>query len=339
MNLSKLKKRLLFLCISLFFFIVLGLFIIFIENDKYQSSVDNTLPLEEYIWVATMIDDPMFVKNDIPAFHRFGEEKNVITTVMGPSKYDIIGQIDALEQAISKNPAGILVLGMEQSLAPTINKAMQKGIPIITVDSDIKESNRIAFVGSNWYDIGVTQAESMVKLIGGKGKIALMGIGGADTTESAIAGYYNVINNYPDIIVVGEYDDMSNSEESARITSEVIKQHPDIAGFSGFNTNSAIGITNGIKDTAPEKDIKVTAMDIEPENLKLIEEDMVDVIIGQKRALFTYYGGLYLYDINHSQLKINDLSPNITYTIPDTTYTGLIKVDKANLHAYFPSIK
>lgn len=331
------KNKMLLYLLILSFIVIVFQFYLLIKPDI--SSTQTKGSKEEYIWVSTMTGDPMFTENDIPAFRKFGEEKNVTTTIMGPKEYDITGQIEALEEAIAKKPAGILVLGMEQSLAPTINKAIQKGIPVITVDSDVQSSSRIAFVGSNWYDIGVAQAESMVKLIGGQGKIAIMGIGGADTTEAAFDGYYSVIENYPDITIVGEYDDMANSDESARITAQVLETYPDIAGFSGFNSNSACGIAQGIRDNAPEKDIKVTAMDIEPANLKLVDSEEVDVIIGQKRSLFTYYGGIFLYDINHSSLTIKDLTEDITDVIPEKTYTGLIKVDRSNLHTYFPGLK
>lgn len=332
------RERILLLLLSAAVIVIAVLsYLLYLE--KNPGSAQSGGSPEEYIWVSTMTGDAMFTENDIPAFHQFGEDKHVTTTILGPKEYDIPGQIDALEQAIARKPAGILVLGMEQSLAPTINKAMQKGIPVITVDSDVQNSDRIAFVGSNWYDIGIAQAEAMVKLIGGQGKVAIMGIGGADTTEAAFQGYYSVIENYPDITVVGEYDDMANREEASRITQEVLRSHGDIAGFSGFNTNSAYGIAEGIRTVAPEKDIKVTAMDIEPDNLDLVANEEIDVLIGQKRALFTYYGGTLLYDYNHSTLSINNLAEDITHTIPDTTYTGLIKVDQANLHSYFPGIK
>ena len=294
---------------------------------------------EEYIWVATMTGHHMFQNNDILAFRKFGADKHVTATIMGPEEYDIPGQIQALNEAIERKPAGILVLGMEQSLAPSIDEAIRRGIPVITVDSDVSSSDRIAYVGSDWYEIGVTQAEAMVKLIGGKGKVAIMGIGGADTTDAAFKGYHSVIDNYPDITIVGEYDDMASYDEAERITRNIVATYPDIAGISGFNSNSAIGIANGLKDFSGEQDIKVTAMDIEPDNLALVEDGQVDVIIGQKRAVFTYYAASLLYDINHSTLKINDLEDGVTSVIPDTISTGVITVTKDNLYTYFPDMK
>lgn len=294
---------------------------------------------EEYIWVATMTGHSMFQENDIPAFRQFGIDRHVTTTILGPEEYDIPGQIQAMEEAISRRPAGIVVLGMEQSLAPVIDKAIRQGIPVVTVDSDVSTSKRIAFAGSDWYEIGVTQAEAMVKLIGGKGKVAIMGIGGADTTEAAFEGYHSVTDNYPDITIVGEYDDMASYDESERITKLIVETHPDIAGISGFNSNSAIGITNGLRGSSTEHDIKVTAMDIEPDNLALVESGDVDVIIGQKRAVFTYYAAALLYDINHSSIQINNLADGVASAIPDTVYTGLISVNRENLYTYFPDMK
>ncbi len=326
--------------VSLCLVLILALLLIFPHLSKETDSLPQTSSEgEEYIWVATMTGHSMFQENDIAAFEKFGRDKHVTATVMGPEEYDIPGQIQALNEAIAKEPDGILVLGMEQSLAPSIDEAIRQGIPVITVDSDVSNSDRIAYVGSDWYEIGVTQAEAMVKLIGGKGEVAIMGIGGADTTNAAFKGYHSVIDNYPDITIVGEYDDMASYDEAERITKMIVETYPDIAGISGFNSNSAIGITNGLKDFQGDQDIKVTAMDIEPDNLALVEDGSVDVIIGQKRAVFTYYAASLLYDINHSSLKINNLADGLTSVIPDTVSTGVISVTKENLYTYFPDMR
>ncbi len=100
-----------------------------------------------------MTGHSMFQENDTATFEKFGRDKHVTATVMGPEEYDIPGQIQALNEAIAKEPDGILVLGMEQSLAPSIDEAIRQGIPVITVDSDVSNSDRIAYVGSDWYEI------------------------------------------------------------------------------------------------------------------------------------------------------------------------------------------
>ncbi len=322
------------------FLISLGINIYFFKNSKLQQDnypkIDDKMTLDnhqdEYVWVATMTDISMYLNNDQEALRRFGREYGVKVTVAGPKQYDIPGQIEAMEEVIKRKPAGIMVLGMETSLIPVVNKAVDAGIPTITVDADLVGSKRMAHVGSNWYDIGVKQAEAVVKLTGGKGKVAIMGIGGADNMQAGFQGFKNVIKEYKDITLIGEYDDMANVKESRRITLEIIKEHPDIAAISGFDSNSGPGIAQAIKELDKVGKIKVTCVDMEPEHIKLLKQGVVQKLIGQKRKLFTYYGAKLLYDLNHSNLKItsNDKYNGVT-NIPYIIDTGLIEVDNTNV--------
>ena len=51
-----------------------------------------------------------------------------------------------------------MVVGWDPSLGVAIDKAIAAGIPVITVDADVPNSNRLAFVGTDWYDLGAEQA-------------------------------------------------------------------------------------------------------------------------------------------------------------------------------------
>lgn len=339
------KNRLLVSLISCIFILLflfsVGLNIHYVYKEKrekesgglgYTTHNSETASEEEYVWIATMTDHPMYVNHDQKALKQFSKDVGVKVTIEGPKEYDIPGQCAAIERVIARKPDGIMVLGMERGLVPMVNKAVEAGIPTITVDADLVESKRLAFVGSNWFNIGEKQAEAMVKLIGGKGKVAIMGIGGADNMEQGFAGFKSVIKDYPDIILLGEYDDMSDVSESKRITEELIRRHPDIAGIAGFDTNSGPGIGAAIKEADMIGKIKVTCVDIEPVHLRLVKEGVIQKLIGQKRELFTYYGARLLYDYNHAtiSLTVDDKKNGIT-PIPYIIDTGLIEVDINNV--------
>ena len=55
---------------------------------------------------------------------------------------------------------------------PSINKAAEAGIPVVTILGDLPKSKRIAFVGSYQYDLGYTGGKSLAEALGGKGKVA-----------------------------------------------------------------------------------------------------------------------------------------------------------------------
>lgn len=326
---------------NLRFFRKLLLLLIFLAMATSCRSVPQDMPSEpggseEYIWVSTMTEDSMFLDNDIRALEQFAAEKKVKVSVMGPKQYDIPGQLKALNEAIDKEPAGILVLGMEDGLGSVVNQGIERGIPIITVDADLPKSNRIAFVGSDWYDIGVKQATRMVKLLEGKGKVAIMGIVGADNMSNAFTGFKDTIEKYPGIVLIGEYDDMASRSEAQRLTETIINAHPDIAGIAGFDNNSAMGIAAGISACGLTGMIRVTAMDIVPDNIALLRRGGVDYLVGQKRKLFTYYGAQLLYDLHHSTIRVTDHDDALAVSnIPEIIYTGVIEVDRDNVDLLF----
>lgn len=302
-------------------------------NSTPNSKTDHSE--EEYVWIGTMIGHPMYINNDQEALKQFGKDNGVKVTIAGPREYDIPGQTVAIEEAIARNPAGIMILGMERGLIPAVNKAVEAGIPTIMVDADLIESKRIAFVGSNWYNIGVKQAEAMVKLIGGKGKVAATGIGQADNMEQGYEGFKSVIKNYPDIVYLGEFDDMCNEEEAQRITEELLNTYPDIAGIAGFDVSSGPGIGQAIKQADMIGKVKVTCVDIEPAHLKLCKEGVIQKLVGQKRKLFTYYGARLLYDYNHATISFyKDMKKSQITPIPYIIDTGLIEIDQTNVESF-----
>ncbi|MEM7656460.1 MAG: substrate-binding domain-containing protein [Bacteroidota bacterium] len=300
-----------------------------------QSQAIPVNPNEEYVMITTIVSFPMYVNHDQAAFKKWGRQRGVRTTIMGPSEWDVARQISVIEQVIPSRPAGLLINGTDPAIAGAINKAVEAGIPTVVYDSDIPMSKRHAFLGTDWYEIGRLQGEAMVELIDGKGKIAYMGIVGLTNMESGFQGLLDVVNQYPEIEVVGKYDDKGNVEEAARIASDLLSAHPDLAGICGFDAMSGPGIGLAIKEASKIGRVKVTTVDWEPEHLRLVKEGVLHLLVGQKRELFTWYGAQFLYDMVHqtNQLSTDDERADIT-SIPAQVNTGLLTIDASNIHLF-----
>ncbi|HEX6224457.1 MAG TPA: substrate-binding domain-containing protein [Chryseolinea sp.] len=290
---------------------------------------------EEYVMVTTAVTMPMYVNHDQAAFKRWGEARQVKVSILGPADWDVPAQINTIEEVIGTKPTGLLINGTDPAIAQVINKAVAAGIPTVVYDSDIPGSNRHAFLGTDWYEIGKMQGEEMVKLTGGKGKIAYMGILGLVNMEQGFEGLLNVLKKYPEIEVVGKFDDKANVEEAARITSDLLAAHPDIAGICGFDSNSGPGIALAVKEAGKTGKIKITTVDWEPEHLQLVKEGVIQMLAGQKRELFTWYGAQFLYDMVHrtNALAQNDAEAGIT-SVPYNINTGLIKITSENVDQF-----
>jgi ribose transport system substrate-binding protein len=304
----------------------------FITSDQFS-------PNEEYVMVTTAINLPLYVMHDQAAFRKWGEKMGVRISILGPSEWDVPAQIATLEQVITGKPAGLLINGTDPGIAQAINKAVEAGIPTVVYDSEIPNSNRHCFIGSDWYEMGRLQGERMAKIIGGKGKVACMGILGMDNMEAGFRGFQEALNKYPEISFIGKYDDKANVETAAKITADLLAAHPDLAGIGGFDSNSGPGMALSVKEANKVGKIKLTTVDAEPEHLKLVKEGIIDYLIGQKRELFTALGAQFLFDMRHktTPLSVNDARAGVV-PIPKTVITGSIEIDRSNVDVFLQNI-
>lgn len=305
--------------------------------DKFITS-DQVLPTEEYVMVTTAINLPLYVNHDQAAFKKWGEKMGVRTSIVGPSEWDVPSQIATLEQVIPGKPAGLLINGTDPGIAQAIQKAVAAGIPTVVYDSEIPGSARHCFIGSDWYEMGRLQGERMAKIIGGKGKVACMGILGMENMEAGFKGFHDAIKKFNGIEFIGKYDDKANVETAAKITADLLAAHPDLAGLAGFDSNSGPGMALSVKEGGKVGKVKITTVDAEPEHLKLVQEGAIDYLVGQKRELFTWMGAQFLFDMRHKTLALsgNDAKAGVV-PIPTTVITGSIEIDRSNVNAFLPT--
>jgi ribose transport system substrate-binding protein len=304
-------------------------------SARASDTKDVQIKNEEYVMVTTAVTMPMYVDHDQAAFLKWGKARGVKVSVLGPADWDVSEQINTIEEVIGSKPAGLLINGTDPAIAQAINKAVTAGIPTVVYDSDIPNSKRDAFLGTDWYEIGKMQGEEIARLINGKGKVAYMGILGLNNMEAGFKGLLDVFKKYPGIEVVGKFDDKANVEEAAKITSDLLSAHPDIAAFAGFDSNSGPGIGLAVKEAGKVGKIKITCVDWEPEHLALVKQGVIQMLAGQKRELFTWYGAQFLYDMVHktNRLSGNDAKAEIT-DIPYSVNTGLLKITKENVDQF-----
>ena len=93
---------------------------------------------EEYIYVSMMGNLEFFNAHKY-GWEWAGDTLGVTATYVGPPDFDVNAQVAAFDQAIAKNPKGIVVFGVDPSLIPEINKASEAGIPVVTILGDLPD--------------------------------------------------------------------------------------------------------------------------------------------------------------------------------------------------------
>src|ERR1700735_2631732 len=109
---------------------------------------------EQYFLIATNIGLPYW-QSAHAGFTRAAAEYGGTEDMRGPDTFTPTVEVDEFRAAVAKKPAGILVSVADPSLmGPEINKAIAAGIPVITIDSDAPDSQRLYFIGTNNLEAG-----------------------------------------------------------------------------------------------------------------------------------------------------------------------------------------
>jgi len=288
---------------------------------------------EEYVWISANSNLPLFTASDHPALDQAGEELGVSVSKAGPNSIDIPNLVAAVEQTAARRPAGMMVVGWDPSaLVPPINAAVDAGIPVVCVDADVPASKRLSFVGTNWFDIGVQQAQVMLKLLGERrGKVALLGLIEQNIDQEAFAGFRSVATP-AGLQVMNPQQDKGNQAEATRVAAAIIQGTPDLVGMAGFDSESGPGIGQAIKEAGKGGKIVGTTVQAEGQMLRFIREGIMAAAVMQKRKLFTYQGLKALFDIVHSPLRFttDDRRAGIV-PIPLNYSTGTFVITRDNV--------
>ena len=205
---------------------------------------------------------------------------NVEVIYRGPERADELKQKEILESFINQKVDGIAISVVNAAfLTSTIDKAIAAGIPVVTWDSDAPESKRIAFYGVDDVRAGQIMGENVVKLLGGKGTVALMTSLGANNLQRRLDGVKEVLAKHPGIKVVETYDVKEDSVRAAELIATGTNRYPtlgawvSVGGWPVFTQNALAPVP---------ATTKVISFDTNPPAPDLIKSGKAQVLIGQK---------------------------------------------------------
>lgn len=158
----------------------------------------------------------------------------------------------------------LLVVSPNQTneITPAVEKAYNKGIPVILYDRTIKSDKYTTFIGSNNYKIGHDLGKYVANRLGGKGTVAeIRGLEGSSPSNERHRGFTDAIKEYPAIKVIdSEYADWE--QESAKKAMEKILEKGETPDYVfAHNDRMAYGAYLTAKEKKLENRIKFIGVD------------------------------------------------------------------------------
>ena len=190
-------------------------------------------------------------------------------------------QAERIRNAVVDGSDAIIVSCSDDSvLTKAINFAVDRGVVVMTFDSDAPDSKRFAFYGPDDEKIGMNVMNELAPLIDKKGKVAILGGSkSAPNLQQRVAGLKKAAADYDEIEVVGEFYHIENAADAMAEVLRVNELYPDLKGWAmvgGWPFFSEEFI-----DLFEPGRMKIVAVDALPVQLPYLEKGVVDVLLGQ----------------------------------------------------------
>ena len=124
------------------------------------------------------------------------------SVLLRQTEYDLTQQLDAIDELVSEGINGLAISPYnDNAVREKIDALYDQGIPVVTLNTDIENSKRLAYVGCHFYRSGETAGGLMHLMTGGvSGDGVHVGIISGSTNilchTERIAGFRHVTESY-----------------------------------------------------------------------------------------------------------------------------------------------
>jgi len=148
----------------------------------------------------------------------------------GTLEADVEGTIAILEALVDDDSVGAIAVSVldPEAYTPVINRGIAEGKPILTFDSDAPNSDRLAYIGTDNYEMGRELAKLLQQIQPMGGKYGMLsGIG--ENLAERVRGVRDALDE-TDWVIVDEVP--KNGQESIDISllklRELVEEYPEI---------------------------------------------------------------------------------------------------------------
>jgi ABC-type sugar transport system substrate-binding protein len=266
---------------------VLGLAVSLSACGSSGSGSSSGKKTEELI-VGTKSDD-FYVTMECGA-EREAKKLGISLTVTGPASFSIPEQKPLIDTAAVTKPDALLVAPTDSAaLDPDLIRVQHGGTKIIFVDTSSSDmSIGLSRISSNNYYGGQLAADSLGKLIGGKGTVAVISVAqGVSTTDARVAGFEaEMKSKFPAVKLLPEQNDDADSVTTASSFIEGdITANPSLAGAFAANVITAQGTASGIAHARKTGKVKLATFDADPTQMSMMHSGTIQLAIAQEPAL------------------------------------------------------
>ncbi|AEG62024.1 substrate-binding domain-containing protein [Desulforamulus ruminis] len=268
--------------LALTFMLILGLVVLSGcgSNEAEKENKDAGSDKQEIVIGASLLTQqhPFYVslKNAMEA----EAKAQGVTLNVSIANQDLNKQISDIEDFITKGVDAIILSPVDsKGVTAAVNKAKAANIPVITVDIPAVGAETDAHVATDNLTGGKIAGEEMAKVLGGKGKVAVIDYPTVQSVIDRVTGFKESLAKYPDIQIVAIQPGITRPE-ALSAAQNMLQANGDLNGIFGFGDDAALAAVAAVKSAGKEDQVKVIGFDgmEEARNAVKSEKSFVAVI-------------------------------------------------------------
>lgn len=203
---------------------------------------------------------------------------------------DVAQMNAAIDQFVIQGFNAIIVAPSDpDSLVGSVSKAIEAKIPVISYSMGLApDAKATAFVGSNEELIGREQAELAIKLLGGKGNVALMtGILGTSPQIGRSKGQHDGLKEAPGIKIVEEQANDWAHDKTVALIQDWLSKYPKGELNAVFAHGPELVAAAEYAKSQGRDEILFFAVDYPEDARRAIQEGTLTATVSQSPALLS----------------------------------------------------
>jgi ribose transport system substrate-binding protein len=173
-----------------------------------------------------------------------------------------------------------------------VTRAQKESIPVTIFDSGISTDQYLSYVSTDNRQGGVVAAKRMGEKLGGKGKVAILGVKkGSVSTDEREQGFDETIKKeFPGIQVVQLLYGEANAAKSLSAAEDILTSHPDLNGLFASNESSTVGAVSAIRQRNLAGKVVLVGFDATADLVNNVKEGAIDSLVLQNPFKMGYEG-------------------------------------------------
>ncbi|MBC8078781.1 MAG: substrate-binding domain-containing protein [Gorillibacterium sp.] len=225
------------------------------------------------------------------------KEFNVSLIFNAPgNETDANGQIELVRQVLDSPIRALVLAGNDyDALAEVAEEATRRGIPVITIDSEVNSPEIKSFIGTDNYEAGRKAGQKMLEFTTTPSpRIAILGTKKRDrNTVQRETGIADLFTSYPQVTVVDTKYIEADPKLIGRTVHNWLEDSKPIDGIIAMNTEASIGVAEELRQMGLRGTVKLVTFDHTPEALELLQEGTIQASIIQNPYSMGYLGIKY----------------------------------------------